>query len=139
MKNKKNTVNQNQKSFFFEDYFQTNLNQKNKKKNQISEDRLYILFVVFFSLITIFSISIISTSIQKSSFEYRKKSNQNYLTLRRDIVDRNGEIISRNIGSYHAAVKSSLVKNKKNFTLNIKLNFPEIDVSNLKKNLNNKK
>ena len=139
MKNKKNTVDQNQKSFFFEDYFQTSLNQKNTQKTQISDDRLYILFVVFFSLIAIFSISIISTSIQKSSFEYRKKSNQNYLNLRRDIVDRNGEIISRNVGSYHAAVKSSLVKNKKNFILNIKLNFPEIDVSNLQKNLNNKK
>ena len=57
----------------------------------------------------IFSISIISISIQESSFqEYRKKSNQNYPTLRRDIVDRNGEIIARNINSYHAAVKSSL-------------------------------
>ena len=139
IKNKRSHVHQNQKSFFFEDYFQSTLNQKKNQKIQISEDRLYILFVVFFSLIAIFSISIISTSIQKSSFEYRKKSNQNYLTLRRDIVDRNGEIISRNINSYHAAVKSSLVKNKKNFILNIKINFPEIDALNLQKNLNEKK
>jgi hypothetical protein len=75
MKNKKNKnpIHQNQKSFFFEDYLETNLKQKNKKKTQISDDRLYILFIVFFSLISIFSISIISVSIQKSSFQEGKK------------------------------------------------------------------
>ena len=56
-KNNKNTVNQNQKSFFFEDYFQTNLKQKKTQNTQISEDRLYILFIFFLSLISIFSIS----------------------------------------------------------------------------------
>ena len=92
-KNKKIFINQNQKSFFFEDYLETNLKQKNKKKSPISEDRLYILFVVFFSLILIFSISIISVSIQKSSFQIGKKIEKKFLTLRRDIVDRNGQLI----------------------------------------------
>ena len=138
-KNKKNTVNQNQKSFFFEDYFQTNLKQKKTQNTQISEDRLYILFIFFLSLISIFSISIISTSLQKTNFGDIKKNNQNFLTLRRDIVDRNGEIISRNINSYHAAIKTNLIKNKKNFVLKIKLNFPEFSTTRLKKNLDNKK
>ena len=137
-KNNKDYVNQNQKSFFFEDYFQTNLKQKKTQESQISEDRLYILFIVFFSLVSIFSISIITTSIQKTSFEEAKKANQHFLTLRRDVVDRNGEIISRNINSYHAAVKTILVKNKKNLILNIKLNFPEVSISKLKKNLEEK-
>ena len=138
-KNNKNTVNQNQKSFFFEDYFQTNLKQKKTQNTQISEDRLYILFIFFLSLISIFSISIISTSLQKTNFGDIKKNNQNFLTLRRDIVDRNGEIISRNINSYHAAIKTNLIKNKKNFVLKIKLNFPEFSTTRLKKNLDNKK
>ncbi len=138
-KNKKNTVNQNQKSFFFEDYFQTNLKQKKTQNTQISEDRLYILFIFFLSLISIFSISIISTSLQKTNFGDIKKNNQNFLTLRRDIVDRNGEIISRNINSYHAAIKTNLIKNKKNFVLKIQLNFPEFSTTRLKKNLDNKK
>ena len=138
-KNNKNTVNQNQKSFFFEDYFQTNLKQKKTQNTQISEDRLYILFIFFLSLISIFSISIISTSLQKTNFGDIKKNNQNFLTLRRDIVDRNGEIISRNINSYHAAIKTNLIKNKKNFVLKIQLNFPEFSTTRLKKNLDNKK
>ena len=62
-----------------------------------------------------------------------KKNNLFFSTLRQDIVDRNGEIISRNINSYHAAVKTSLIKNKKNFLLKIKLNFPELSTTELKK------
>ena len=138
MKNKKKLNNPNQKSFFFEDYFQTNQNHKKVKNSQISEDRLYILFIIFFSLITIFSISILSISLQKSSFQ-AKKTGKSFLTLRRDLVDRNGELISRNINSYHAAVRPSLVLNKENFILNIKLNFPEISIIKLKENLKKNK
>ena len=72
MKNKKNNKNfilQSQKSFFFDDFFETN--QRNKKLNEskIYNDRLYILFSFFFSLILIFSISIFSISIQESNFQ----------------------------------------------------------------------
>ena len=137
-KNKKISINQNQKSFFFEDYLETNLKQKNKKKTQISDDRLYILFIVFFSLISIFSISIISVSIQKSSFQEGKKIEKKFLTLRRDIVDRNGQLISRNIDSYHAAIKPSLIKNKETLVVKIRLNFPEISSKNFQKNLKKK-
>ena len=137
-KNNKNFTLNNQKSFFFNDFLETT--QKNKKlnKNKIYEDRLYILFSFFFSLILIFSISIFSISVQKSNFQGYKKINYNYPLLRRDILDRNGELLARNISSYHAAIKSNLIKNKENFILNIKLNFPEISSVELKKKLKNK-
>ena len=50
MKNKKNSKtlsNENQKSFFFDDFLETT--QKNKKlnKSKIYEDRLYVLFSFF--------------------------------------------------------------------------------------------
>ena len=127
MKNKKNNKNfnqENQKSFFFDDFFETT--QKNKKlnKSKVYEERLYALFSFFFSLILIFSISIFSISVQESDFQGYKKTDYNYPLLRRDVLDRNGELMARNINSYHAVVKSDLVKNKKNFILKIKLNFP---------------
>ena len=137
MKNKKNNNNynyENQKSFFFDDFFETTQKKKILTKSKNYEDRLYILFSFFFSLILIFSISIFSISIQESNFQGYKKADYNYPLLRRDIIDRNGELMARNINSYHAAVKSDLVKNKKNFILNIKLNFPEISTTELKKN-----
>ena len=137
MKSKKsnqNLIHENQKSFFFNDFIETNQINKKFNKSKIYEDRLYILFSFFFSLILIFSISIFSISIQESNFQGYKKADYNYPLLRRDIIDRNGELMARNINSYHAAVKSDLVKNKKNFILNIKLNFPEISTTELKKN-----
>jgi cell division protein FtsI (penicillin-binding protein 3) len=138
-KNKKNFNNSDQKSFFFDDFLETT--QKNKKinKSKIYEDRLYVLFSFFFSLILIFSISIFSISFQESNFQGYKQVDHNYPLLRKDILDRNGELMARNINSFHAAIKSDLVKNKENFILNIKLNFPEISTIELKKNLESKK
>jgi len=138
-KNNKNFIHQNQKSFFFEDFLVTNQKQKKLFKSKILEDRLYVLFSVFFSLILVFSISIFSISLQKSNLQEYKKADQYFLPLRRDVVDRNGELIARNINSYHAAIKPNLIKNKVNFIINIKLNFPEISLSELKKKLENKK
>ena len=141
MKNKKNKslIHQNQKSFFFEDFLETSGKQKVLFKSKISDERLYALFCVFFSLILIFSISIFSISIQPSNFQEYKAVNQNSLILRRDVVDRNGELVARNINAYHAAIKPNLIKNKNNFAINIKLNFPEISLEELKKNLKSKK
>jgi cell division protein FtsI (penicillin-binding protein 3) len=138
-KNNKNFTHKNQKSFFFEDFLEKN--QKNKKiiKPKNYEDRFYVLFSFFFSLVLIFSISIFSISIQKSNFQGYKKTDYNYPLLRRDVLDRNGELMARNINSYHAAIKPNLIKNKENFILSIKLNFPKISSIELKKKLEQEK
>ena len=141
MKNKKNKnfIKHNQKSFFFEDFLETNYRKKITNKSEISDERLYVLFSVFFSLILIFSISIFSISIQPSNFYGYKNENQRSSILRRDVVDRNGVLIARNINKYHAAIKPNLIKNKENFIFKIKLNFPEISISELKQKLERKK
>ncbi len=138
-KTKKQLSNKNQKSFYFEDYIETNIKQKNLSKEYISEDRIYILFFVFLCLISIFVIKITFVSIQKPELFSYKKNDLNFLPLRRDIVDRNGEIISRNIKSYHAAIRPSLIKDKKKFLINIRLKFPEISQEKLKKKLSKNK
>ena len=62
-KNRRRYFNKNQTSFYFEDYLET----KNKtiKKNSLSQDRIYLLFFLFLSLILIFSIRIIHLSMNK--------------------------------------------------------------------------
>ena len=68
-KNKKNkNYNINQKSFYFEDYLETNIKQKKISKLSVSEDRIYILFFFFFCLITIFAIKILFVSVQEPLF-----------------------------------------------------------------------
>ncbi len=134
-KYKKNKYqNLNQRSFYFEDYL--NKEKKSEKNKNNYHDRIYLLFFSFFSLILIFSIKITLVSL-KSPETYRFKENLNQFTiLRRDIVDRNGTLISRNVKSFHAAVKPQLIKNKENFLIKLRLNFPNLDIKKVKKKLN---
>ena len=137
-KNKNKNFNINQKSFFFEDYLETNKKSKFSRNKNLFQDRIYLLFFLFFSLIFIFSIKIIHVSLNKYQLFNNEKSQQKFNLLRRDIVDRNGILISRNVKSFHAAVNPNLVKNKDNFLLKIRLNFPELSIEKIKDKLNSK-
>ena len=63
----------------------------------------------------------------------KEKSIQKFTLLRRDIVDRNGVLISRNIKSFHAAINPKLIVNNNNFIIKLRLNFPELDIEEIKK------
>ena len=125
---KNKDFNINKKSFYFEDYLETNQKNKKVKKSSISQDRIYLLFFLFFSLITIFSIKITFISLKNFEVYNQKKKSFYFTSLRRDIVDRNGILISRNIKSFHAAIKPNLIKNKENFLIKIRLNFPDLPI-----------
>ena len=138
---KKKSKRINQKSFYFEDYnYYSKSQSNNNNRLNISEDRIYLLFFVFFCLISIFAIKIFATSLQDTNF----KNTQNYYSsvfkpLRSDITDRNGEILAKNVRVYHAAIKPNLINNKKNFILKLQLLYPEIDIKIVKKNLEKNK
>ena len=139
-KPKKNKYqNINQKSFFFEDYLETNKKNKFSHKNNFYQDRIYLLFFLFFSLIFIFSIRITYVSLNKIEIFDQEHTQKQFSLLRRDIVDRNGVLISRNIKSFHAAVNPSLIKNKDNFLINLRLNFPELQIKKIEKKLDESK
>ncbi len=136
---KNNKVNPNQKSFYFEDYLETNKKYKKLLNSSVSDDRIYFLFFLFLSLILIFSFKIIFLSFQKPKFINNVKSYNSFISNRRDIVDRNGEIISRNIQSFHAAIKPNLIKDKQNFLIKIRIIFPEIPIERIQKSLDKNK
>ena len=104
----------NQISFYFEDYFETNKKNRILKKSNNFKDRIYLLFFFFFSLILIFSIKITHISLEKKDMFNLEKQTSKFSLLRRDIVDRNGTILSRNINTFHAAIDPKQVKDKKN-------------------------
>ena len=137
MKRKK-IANRNQQSFYFEDYIRTNQKFKKEKNFLINEDRVYLLFFCFFSLIFIFSLKIMFVSFQSPNFNETSNYENTFDPLRKDIVDRNGILLSRNILAYHAAIKPNLIKDKKKFLVKIKIALPEINTQKLKKNLNQK-
>ncbi len=138
-KRKIKNINKNQQSFFFEDYLSTNQKFKREKNFIINEDRIYILFFSFFSLIFIFSLKIIFISFQSSSYNENTIYKESFKPIRNDIIDRNGILLSRNITAYHAAIKPNLIKDKKKFLVKVKLVLPEIDSKHLITNLNKKK
>ncbi len=135
----KKKFNTNQQSFFFEEYLSTNQKFKKDKNFKISEDRIYLLFFSFFSLILIFSLKIIFISFQNFTYNDAKNYKYNYNPIRNDIIDRNGDLLSRSITAYHAAVKPNLIKDKKKFLVKVKLAFPELNNKVLISNLNKKK
>ena len=137
-KNKKNN-NKNQASFYFEDFLETNKKNKVLNKSNNFQDRLYLLFFFFFSLIFIFSFKIIHISLDKKNVFNFEKQNIKHSVLRRDIIDRNGIIISRNINTFHVAIDPRLVKDRKNFLIKLRLNFPELPISEIEKKLNKNK
>ncbi len=140
MKKKKiKNINSKQQSFFFEDYLTTNHKYKKQKNFTANEDRIYLLFFSFFSLIFIFSLKIIFISFQNSNYNEITSYKYNFNNIRNDILDRNGVLLSRNITAYHAAIKPSLIKDKKKFLVKIKIIFPEINSEIFLKNLNQKK
>ena len=137
-KSKKNN-NINQTSFYFEDYLETNKKNKILKKSKKFQDRIYLLFFFFFSLVLIFSIKIIHISLNKKDIFNLEKNTSQFSLLRRDIVDRNGIIISRNVNTFHAAVDPKLIKDKKNFLIKLRLNFPDLPFEQIEKKLNQNK
>ena len=133
---KKNILNPNQTSFYFEDYLETNKKNKYSQSKNFLHDRIYLLFFLFFSLILIFSIKIIYVSLNKVELFQNEKPSQQSNLLRRDITDKNGSIISRNIQSFHAAVNPRLVNNKENFIIKLRLHFQELQIDKIKKKMN---
>ena len=138
-KKSKKDNNINQSSFYFEDYIETNRKNKKSKHSNNLQDRIYLLFFFFFSLILIFSIKITFISLNKKDFYNLEEQKSKFFLLRRDIVDRNGFIISRNINTFHVAVDPKQVKDKKKFLVKLTLNFPELKIDEIKKKLNKDK
>ena len=110
---KSRNKNINQTSFYFEDYIETNKKNKVLKKSNNLHDRIYLLFFFFLSFVLIFSIKITHISLNKKNMFSLEEQNSKFSLLRRDIVDRNGEIISRNINTFHAAIDPKQVTDKK--------------------------
>ena len=129
---KNNKFNIHQTSFYFEDFLESNNKSKFTKKNNYFQDRIYLLFFLFFSLIFIFGIRIVHVSMNKVEVFNFDKSPKKFSLLRRDIVDRNNELISRNVMFFHAAIRPSLINNKDNFLIKLRLLFPELPIEDIK-------
>ena len=87
----------------------------------------------------IFSIKITHISLSEKSILNLENQKSNFSLLRRDIVDRDNVILSRNINTFHAAIDPKLVNDKKNLLIKLRINFPELPINEIKEKLDQKK
>ena len=141
MKDEDNNKESKKKGFYFKDYTESDItvNSKDTKLVKVSLNRITFLSFIFFSLILIFSIKIIYLSLSPDKNFFLENINQDFVKERRDIVDRNGIIIARNIGIYSAGIRPQLAKDKGKLLLNLRLILPELESNKIKNKLNHNK
>ena len=141
MKDEDNNKESKKKGFYFKDYTESDItvNKKDTKLVKVSLNRITFLSFIFFSLILIFSIKIIYLSLSPDKNFFLENINQDFVKERRDIVDRNGIIIARNIGIYSAGIRPQLAKDKGKLLLNLRLILPELESNKIKNKLNHNK
>ena len=129
------------KSFYFEDYTESEIihNSKNSNLIKVSLNRVAFLSLIFFSLILILSIKIIYLSLSPEKNFYSNNIKKSFALERRDIVDRNGSVLATNVNLYDVGVRPQLLKEneKKNLIIKLGLLLPEIDLKKIKHKLDN--
>ena len=128
------------KSFYFEDYTESKILEKEVYFNivKVSYSRITFLSFIFLSLVLICSIKMIYLSLSSEKFFYAQNVKNNFLKNRRDIVDRNGTVLATDVNLYDVGVRPKLLKDieKKNLLIKLGLLFPDLDLEILKKKLN---
>ena len=131
------------KSFYFEDYAESELYNENKVSGniKISLNRVSFLFFIFVSLILIFTIKLTYLSLSPDKNIYTNIVKKNILQNRRNIVDREGSILATNVNLYDVGVRPKLLNEleKKNLIIKLKLLFPQKNLNKFKLNLNKNK
>ena len=127
------------KSFYFEDYTESKILEQNSYFNniKISFSRITFLSFIFLSILAICSIKIIYLSLSTEKTFYSKNLQKNILKNRRDIVDRNGNILATDVNLYDVGIRPKLLnaKEKKNLLIKLSLLLSDLDIEEIKKKL----
>ena len=107
---------------------------QDKNKLNFNLNRLALIFFLIFILFIIYATRVVFLA-------SKTLKNQNNITsqiFRADIVDRNGNFISKSVYTNNAGIDPNLVKDKKKLMIKLKYSFPNIDFYEIEKKLNGK-
>ena len=107
----------------------------NEDKFKINLNRVAFIFVIIFFLFILYSTRVIYLStktIQNNTYKVHKLK-------RADIIDRNGDYISKSVFTTNVGIDPKLVKDKKKLLLKLKYTFPNINLEELKKKIHENK
>ena len=100
-----------------------------QKKFNINLNRVAFIFVIIFFFVVLYSTRVIylsSKTLHKNLYQISKIN-------RADIVDRNGDYISKSVYTSNLGIDPRLIKDKKKLLLKLKYTFPNKDLSEIKK------
>ncbi len=131
------------KSFYFEDYTESEIKNNNNNTNfiKVSLNRIAFLYFIFISLLIIFSFKITYLSLAQEKNLYWNNEKKNFIQARREIIDRNGSVVATNVNLYNVGIRPNLLKDNQKKKLLIKLGIllPELDLKKIQHKLNNNK
>ena len=109
------------------------LYDKNKSNLNITFNRVAFIFFVFFVISCIYSIHLIHLGSRKATMEKNETNKINKEFYRADIIDRNGNYLSKTVSSIDIGISPKQIINEKKLILNLKYIFPNKDYSDVKK------
>ena len=115
------------------------LYKKSKSKLNITFNRVAFIFFIFFMISLIFSIHLIHLGSRKENNDniiLKKIPNKLY---RSNIVDRDGNYLSKTVNSIDIGISPSKIINEKKLLLNLKYIYPDKDYIQIEKKIKKKK
>ncbi len=114
--------------------------QKNKSNLDITFNRISFIFFIFFVIFIVYSIHLIHLGSRNHSIKIDNNSKFHSNNLyRADIVDRNGNYLSKTVSSIDIGISTAKVIDRKKLLINLKYIFPSKDYKEIKSKLENKK
>ena len=106
----------------------------NSNKFKINLNRIAFIFITIFIIILLYSTRIIFLS----SKTFDKKIYTSNAIKRADIIDRNGNFISKSVLTTNVGIDPKLVKDKKKFLIKLQYTFPEKNILEIEEKLSGK-
>ena len=136
--NSDNHIPWRSRSIFFEDYETSKYEHKQQSTFSeviLSLNRVSFIFFIFLVVALIFGSKIIYLASVKKENYFTNKLVSSVFLKRQDILDRNNNLLARNIKLYSAAIKPQFITDKGKLLINLRMIFPNMDIDRIKKKI----
>ena len=136
--NSDNHIPWRSRSIFFEDYETSKYEHKQQSTFSeviLSLNRVSFIFFIFLVVAFIFGSKIIYLASVKKENYFTNKLVPSVFLKRQDILDRNNNLLARNIKLYSAAIKPQFITDKGKLLINLRMIFPNMDIDRIKKKI----
>ena len=133
-----NHILRRNRGFYFEDYETPRYEYKEHSKFsgvKLSLNRVSFIFFIFLVVAFVFGSKIIYLASIKKENYFTNKSVPSIFLRRQDILDRNNNLLARNVKLYSAAVRPQFITDEGKLLINLRLIFPNMDMDRIKKKI----